>query len=779
MVSIVIAEKPDQARDYERAVGSRFGKIFAARGHLFQLMEPQEVNPAWKSWSVGIMRPESGFFPSKLKAGKDAADAKRRYNAIKDAAARADTIYVATDPDREGEGIGTSIINALRRDIKWSGKVMRVMPLAVDPDSLQKAFAAAVPGEVYKDLYQSFVARQQADQIYNLSLTRSVSELFKPDGWKGSLSVGRVLTPTMAILCRRELEITRFVPKDYFNPWVDVTGNAGKVRLTHAPNEANRIEDRAHAQEIADAARNFSGPISVKSQRKKQVPPSLFSLPKLQAEASRRLKWSVTKTTDILQKIYEASAVTYPRSSETSLPETEIQNAPAMLAGILRLPGMGQVTWADAGPVVRVKAGAFSDKDLKGAAHFAIVPNISSVEKWSSLHAKMSADEKRLFELIARRYLAAIGPDRVYDSTRQSVKVLDREFWTTGTVEVVAGWREATGQAKAQVSEDEGDDDDNGALPPFKDSDAVSVSAVGVADKKTTPPPRFTDASLLIAMIEAWRYVDDADLRTVLKETNGIGTVSTQKGIIENLSKRGYLEFADKKSGAVKASDAALQLFDILTRAAPRLLDVGLTGQMELLLERIKSGDVKAVAVVNEIVEIASTAVGSMVAAKDAGAIITATQSRPPSEGMKKAARAKAKREGGKVPAGVLSDMAKCRAYLGPMPDREKGAGPRAPSEKALSFAKTIAADKGVILPEAALTDSAALSKWIDSNKGAGGSAGAGRGSKPSAGSGDGRPSSKQVGFAEKIATRKQMEVPPECYQSKSRMSQWLDANSK
>ena len=337
MPSFVIAEKPDQARLYREAIGARFGPVLAARGHLFELAEPEEVNPAWKSWSVGLLRPDGGFYPNRIKPD---ADAKRRYRAILDEARRADTIYVATDPDREGEGIGTNIVNALRRDASWSGRVMRVLPLGMDQGSLRKAFAEARPGEEFRPLYQSFVARQQADQIYNLSLTRSASTLFKPPGWKGPLSVGRVLTPTLGLVCRREREIAAFEPEDYFQPWVEVEGVAGRVRLTHAPAEEARILDRQRAQRLAAGAAGYEGPIRVRRQRKTQGPPPLFSLAKLQAEAARRFKWPVKRTTDVLQAIYEAKAVTYPRSSEVSLPEAEIGNAPAMLAGILRIPGL-------------------------------------------------------------------------------------------------------------------------------------------------------------------------------------------------------------------------------------------------------------------------------------------------------------------------------------------------------------------------------------------------------------------------------------------------------
>lgn len=713
MRSIVIAEKNSQAQLYRSTVGSRYGQVLAASGHLFKLADPEEVNAVWKDWTVGILRPENGFYPNKL---PDDARIKKLYRAILEAAKTADTIYIATDPDREGEGIGMSIVNGLRRDIKWEGRVLRVIQNAQDEKTLKEAFANAQPIENFRTLYQSFVARQQADQIFNLSLTRSASVLFRPPGWKGALSVGRVFTPTLGIVCRRELEITRFVPKDYFHPWIEVEGAAGRVRLTYAPPEKDRIYERGQAAQLAQAASSYSGPIRVMRQQKKQAPPPLFSLAKLQAEAARRFKWSVEKTTKVLQTIYDGKAVTYPRSSEVSLPEAEIQNAPAMLAGILRIPGIS-VSWAEVGPTIRVKAGAFSDKDLKGAAHTAITPNLNTAGEWAALYERMSDDERKLFELIARRYLAAIGPDRVYDSTRQWIEVQKLPFAATGVVEVKAGWREATGQIAARDA-DEDEDEEGGKLPPFADGDGVKACASGVADKQTTPPPRYTDATLIIAMIEAWRFVDDPAIRAMLKQTDGIGTEATRggdNGVVANLLKRGLV--ARGKGGVLSATAGGLEFYRIIERAAPRLLDVGLTGQMEILLDQIKSGDAKAVGVVNEIVAIAEDAVRSMVVAKEGGAAITASQDRPPTEKMKMAARAKAKREGIRVPAGVLSDAAKCREFLGPMPERDPSSGPRGPSESALGFAKKIAADKGIELPAGAMEDAQALSKWIDQHK--------------------------------------------------------------
>lgn len=768
MTSIVIAEKPDQASLYRGAVGNRFGQILAARGHLFELCEPQEVNPAWKEWSAVIMRPDDGMFPSKLKAD---ADVRKRYKAIKEAAKRADTIYIATDPDREGEGIGRTIVNTLAKEIGWKGRVLRVLPLAQDNDSLRRAFEGAQAGENFDSLFESFTARQQADQIYNLSLTRSATKLFKSGGARGALSVGRVLTPTLGLVCRRELEIRDFKPEDYFEAWVDVTASAGTSRLKHRRSEKDRIFDRAEAQRIAGTASGWKGPIQVSQQRKKQAPPSLFSMAKLQVEAQRRLKFSVSKTTDVLQQIYEAKAVTYPRSSEVSLPETEIANAPDMMQGILGLPGFERVSWD--GPTIRRKAGAFSDKDLKGAAHFAIVPNINTVNDWPKLHAAMTADQRKLFELIARRYLSALGPDRVYDSTKQWITIENLEFSATGSVEVSPGWREALARSAGTDEDTEAEK----ALPPFVNGQPVDATGVGVDDKQTTPPPRYTDASLVIAMIEAYKHVDDPQLREILKETEGIGTPATRESIVSNLLKRGFIE-KKGKGGTLQAGAPGLELYQILNKAAPRTLDVGLTGRMEILLEDVKSGERDAVTAIEKIVDVAAHALGNMKRAKEEGAAVTSAGKRAPTSGMQRAAKAKAKRERKPVPRGVLSDFEACRAYLGPYEKKNGDGGPSKPSDKALSFAEKIASEGGIELPDEAKATSQALSKWIDKYKSKSGSRSNGSNGKASKhSSGGGEPTSKQVGFAEKIASRGNLTIPPHCYKDRAAMSQWIDSN--
>lgn len=720
MNSIVIAEKPSQKKSYDAAVGTTYGRVFAARGHLFSLAQPEEENDAWKVWTIGLMRPDSGFYKTIL--NKKDADIKRRYYAIRDAAKNAQTIYIATDPDREGEGIGGNIINQLRKDIGWTGEVLRVLPLGRDPKSVQEQFSKARPGGEYKGLFQSYLARSQGDQIFNLSATRSASKALLPEGVRASLSVGRVLTPTFGMVCRRYLEIEGFQPQKYFLPWIEVEGGAGVVRLTHRPKDRDRLFDRGAVDSILSGASSYSGEITVIEERKKQSPPHLFSLSSLQVVASTRLKWPMAKTTDILQQLYEKHKVaTYPRSSEVSLPEAEIDSISSMKAGALALPFIGQLSWADAEPVVRKSKGGFSDKDLKGAAHYAIVPNVNTADQWAAIYPNMSADEQQLFELIVRRYISVIGPDRVYDSTRLSITSHGKRFGNSGTVEVSAGWQEVAG-VKTVKEDDNNDGIEQKELPPFKDGDPVKAVSGGLADQMTKPPAHYSDANLGIAMIEAWKLVDDPDVRKMMKETEGIGTVGTRKDIVKNLLDRGFIS---SLKGKVVPTSEGLKFFHVIEKYAPDLLDVAVTGQMEIALEKIKSGEFGARTAVDDISLLAQKVIDGFIRARDEGVIVEPpvrkggkgkkvfkSKAGKPTEGMKRAARAKANKEGKKAPPiGVLTSYEKCRSYLGPPP---RGGGSVGPTDKQMALARKLSKSNGVAIPDDAQGNKGKMSAWID-----------------------------------------------------------------
>src|SRR4051794_200134 len=237
---IVITEKTSQAKDLRAAVGSRYGLVLPAEGHLFALAEPEDVVPEWKRWSTVLLRPDGLYGTQPASGGNKAAKLK----AIRAALRTAKRVWLATDCDREGQLIGQEILE----HYNYRGQVMRVMFTAQDPQSIRDAFTKAKPNIEHARLYAAAVARRQADQIYNLSLTRTATVTLAR-GARTVIGVGRVKTPTLAIVCKRELEIRTFVPQAYFGVVASAQAEAGQFRMRHAPKE--RILKREDAVAIA------------------------------------------------------------------------------------------------------------------------------------------------------------------------------------------------------------------------------------------------------------------------------------------------------------------------------------------------------------------------------------------------------------------------------------------------------------------------------------------------------------------------------------------------
>jgi DNA topoisomerase-3 len=752
MNSLVICEKPSQARNVRDAIGSKYGTVLSARGHLLQLASPKDVNPDWKVWGYEVLRPESGFYPFVPDGsfGKDKVIAE-----LGAAIKKADRVIIATDCDREGQAIGENIV----RHFKFRGDVFRVMFSAEDPETLRESFAKMKPNAEFLPLYQAAFARVQVDQITNLSMTRAASLALKPPSMKGAIGIGRVKTPTMGIVCRREAEIAAFTARNFFDLHMDVSEGQETLRLKWSPKEEFRIHDAQEAATIATTLKSWSGNVAVKKEQKKQSPPKLMDLPTLQQRASR-WGWSAKRTLDVAQALYETHKITtYPRAENKYLPEVEIANAPAMLAALKDLP-FGGVSY-DAPTIRKGKSGMFSDKALEGSSHHAIVPNVKTRSSWANILPKLSTDERKMFELIAKTYLAAIGPDRLYDRTEITAKAAERLFTVSGTVDRVLGWREAMGQ---ELDENEGGKDDDGpkSLPNWQDGTAVKAVGAGVDKKITKPPARYTEGSLIKAMQEAWKFADDPARAERLKEAKGIGTPATRDTIIEGLKKQNFFEL---NKGQLKASELAMAIYELLLREAPEVLDPAATAEMEIALDEILSGKANPRDVVDMLVAKAEVFVQKFRDYGQNGKPLDIKMDRKPSPKMLAAARSKAKRDGVKLPRGSTTNYDVCSDFLGPRPVGN------APSEAALKFGQKIAGEAGLELSEDVLADRTALSKWIDKNKG----------KMPAQGQAGGEadtPTSKQVGFAEQIATRKGIEVPPETLRSRSSLSKWIDTNA-
>jgi DNA topoisomerase-3 len=447
MPILIITEKTSQARDLRAALGDRFGQILPAEGHLLRLAEPHEVEASWKIWACVLLKPD-GLYPTKP-ATEGNKPAKLR--AIVAALKCCDQVILATDCDREGQLIGQEILEHLR----YRGTVQRALFTAQDPKSLRQAFDKLKPNREFRPLYEAAVARQQADQIFNLSLTRTATRTLLTRGVKGVIGIGRVKTPTLAIVCLREIEIRDFRIEDYFEIVATANTEDGTFLMRHAPPVKARIRDRAVAESIAKAAANHTGPLAVSVEHRRQAPPRLFDLPSLQKTCGQRWGWTAEKTLSIAQELYDGEGkklITYPRAEARHLAENQTADVPAIVAAITRLRGFAHL--AIDRPVIRKgKSGHFCDRALEGVSHHAIVPNINVMDELEVRIARLSDDEKRLFALICRSYLAAVMPDFEYRQTVVTMNVplpkqgsgVAAEFRTVGRIPLVQGWKAAFG----------------------------------------------------------------------------------------------------------------------------------------------------------------------------------------------------------------------------------------------------------------------------------------------------------------------------------------------
>ncbi len=469
---------------------------------------------------------------------------------------------------------------------RYRGHVQRALFTAQDPKTLRQAFTALKPNQDLRPLYEAAVARQQSDQIFNLSLTRTATKTLLAPGARGVIGIGRVKTPTLGIVCLRELEIRNFRSEDYFEIVATATVAGGTFLMRHAPPVKHRIKDRAHAEAISQAAAGHRGPLAVSVEHCRQGPPKLFDLPSLQKTCGQRWGWTADKTLSVAQELYDGDGkklITYPRAEARYLTENQIDDVPAIASALTRLRGFAHLDLAK--PVIRRgKSGHFSDRALKGVAHHAIAPNVNVLDDLEQRLARLSDDEKRLFALICRSYLAAIMPDFEYRQTVATLKVAvpEAEFRAAGRIPLRQGWKAVYG-----ASEPDAGDEADQTLPPLTDGEEATLTDPRVEAKRTQPPPRYNEGTLIDAMQNAWRFVEAPAMRERLKEAKGIGTPATRGEIIKGLKRQNLLG-ADGK--LVVPTQAGLQLFELLRGAAPALVDPGTTAEWEMQLDAVVTG---------------------------------------------------------------------------------------------------------------------------------------------------------------------------------------------
>jgi DNA topoisomerase III len=351
-------------------------------------------------------------------------------------------------------------------------------------------FKAAICVGRYASLYAAAVARRQADQIYNLSLTRTATVILGK-GARRVIGVGRVKTPTLAIVCKRELEIRNFVPIAYFEVVATAKVAGGQFQMRHAPHE--RIIRRDVAQEVVNATMGFAGVLAVRVEDKRQGPPKLHDLPSLQKLCGSRFGWTASKTLEVAQDLYDGQGkkiITYPRAEVRYLPQSLISDVPKIVAGLQVDQSFSAIPVPEL-PVIRKGSnGSFYDKGLEGASHHAVIPNVNTIAKLREIWPRLSPDEKKLFDVIARAYLAALMPDFRYRQTSAVLDVRGFEFRASGRQPIDFGWRAAFPDwHPAHEKSDEAQ-----LLPALRDGETAQLQDPKIEDKETRPLPRYNEA---------------------------------------------------------------------------------------------------------------------------------------------------------------------------------------------------------------------------------------------------------------------------------------------
>ena len=534
-------------------------------------------------------------------------------------------------------------------------------------------------------------------------------------------------TPTLAIACKRELENRDFVPVPYFEIAAAVQVEVGAFRMRHAPKD--RILKREDAEAVVKAAQDFAGPLGVRVEDKRQRPPKLHDLPSLQKLCSARFGWSASRTLEVAQELYDGGGkkiLTYPRAEVRYLPESAVADAPKIVAGLRAGKAYAAVP-VPSPPVIRKgRNGSFHDKGLEGASHHAVIPNVNTIGDLGEIWPRLSGDEKKLFDAVARSYLASVMPDYRYRQTTVTLDVRGFAFRAAGRQPIEAGWRDAFPDWRP--AEEKGEEAQ--ALPVLRDGETARLCDPEIEDKETRPPPRYKEGTLIEAMQNAWRFVEDEALRDRLKEAKGIGTPATRGEIIAGLKKQGFLTVQEKN---IVPSDRGLALFGVLERADPALVDPGVTAELECLLDDVVLGKQEMTVAIDAICDTARRIIGRLGEGAAGGAAVALGDAsggyngkdRPPTAAMKRFAASIAKRKGIKPSAGYTKSASVCRQFL----DRHAPAraasstasagatGTKAPSTAQLSFAEAIARDRGIAIPDEVRASAAATSKWIDTNR--------------------------------------------------------------
>ncbi len=587
---VCVAEKPSVGEYIARVLGANQRKngyfegngyqVTWTFGHLCALLDPQEYTDQWKSWNLSSLPMIPARFSIKVSGDEGV---HKQFNVIKSLIDQADEVINCGDAGQEGELIQRWVY----QQAGCKCPVKRLWVSSLTEEAIREGFAELKDQSEYQHLYEAGMMRAIGDWLLGMNATRAYTIRYARGTGKDRqvLSVGRVQTPTLALVVKRQAEIENFVPKTY---WELKTNYRDTLFSAQIPVEEGEYAITSEEQGLALVDSIKDEPLVITSVEKKkglEYAPKLYDLTSLQVDCNKKYSFSAEQTLQLIQSLYEKRVTTYPRVDTTYLSDDIYPKIPATLNGI-------KDHYPQAAPLIGTKLSkskkVFDNK--KVTDHHAIIPTGQRPEG-------LTADEKKVFDLVALHFIAAFYPECEVSNTTVLAKAGEMDFKVTGREVIKPGWRTVfeKGQGdNAQSTKENSDDaensdnsEENKTLPSFTKGESGPHEPV-LKEKTTTPPKYYTEATLLRAMETAGKTVEDEELRDAMKE-NGIGRPSTRAAIIEKLYQRKYIV---KQGKSLRATDTGINLIRLII--SPLLKSAELTGLWEKKLREIERGEYKA-----------------------------------------------------------------------------------------------------------------------------------------------------------------------------------------
>lgn len=571
--TLVLTEKPSVAKDIARVLGcKRSGNgcivgdkyiVTWALGHLVTLADPEAYDDKYKNWRMEDLP----MLPGRMKLVVIGQTSKQ-FKAVSSllSSAEVSDIVIATDAGREGELVARWIIQKAN-----CRKPMRRLWISSQTDkAIKEGFASLKPSSQYDNLYRSAQCRAEADWLVGLNVTRALTCKHN-----AQLSAGRVQTPTLAMIVRREEDILRFRPKDYFT----VKADFGEYTALYKDGKGQaRFADAAAAKEVADSVRGKRGVLSeVKKVYRFKAPPAAYDLTELQRDANKKYGYSAKQTLSLMQSLYEThKLLTYPRTDSRYITKDVAATLPERLRAIAIGPYKDSANAVLRSKPIQTK---YIVNDAKVTDHHAIIPT----EQYVDLN-KLSREERHIYDLVVRRFIAVLSAPFEYDEVQVKITVGKYNFYTKGQSVKSAGWKAVYDSTLADDDDDAELDLAAQRLPALSQGAAAAVKEVRVCAGKTSPPARYTEATLLTAMENPASQVEDSRLRDALKTAGGLGTPATRADIIEKLFNSFYIE---RRGREIFPTSKGRQLIGIVP---PDLKSAELTAKWEQQLSLIAEG---------------------------------------------------------------------------------------------------------------------------------------------------------------------------------------------